>query len=72
MHTHINGLTRIILVRHGQTLANEKQLLQGSSDGPLNAQGRQEVERLGLHLGNFQIDHVISSDLIRALDTAQA
>lgn len=72
MHKHVNGLTRIVLVRHGQTQANEKQLLQGDSDGPLNAQGRQEVEQLGLHLKNFQIDHVISSDLVRAIDTAQA
>lgn len=63
---------RLILVRHGQTIANQKHLLQGASDGALTPQGIAEAERLGLHLRNSSIDHVISSDLVRAYDTAQA
>lgn len=65
-------LTRLILVRHGQTIANQKHLLQGASDGSLTPQGIAETERLGLHLRSFSIDHVISSDLVRAYDTALA
>lgn len=65
-------MLRLILIRHGQTEANILRRLQGQSDGPLNALGRQEVERLGLALKNTQIDVIISSDMIRARDTAAA
>jgi broad specificity phosphatase PhoE len=61
---------RLILVRHGQTLANEKFLLQGASDGPLTATGQAEVELLGNFFARYYVDRVISSDLQRAKDTA--
>ena len=64
--------SRLILVRHGQTLANKNHLLQGASDGPLTRQGQLEAERIGDCLRTFQIDHVVSSDLVRAIDTAMA
>jgi len=64
--------TRLILVRHGQTLANAQHFLQGISNGTLTKLGKEQVEDLGSHLRNFQIDHIISSDLIRAHDTAKA
>lgn len=67
-----NIMTRLILVRHGQTQANAQLFLQGVSNGPLNQLGKQQVEDLGFHLREFQIDHIISSDLIRAYDTAKA
>ena len=65
-------MLRLILIRHGQTEANISRRLQGQSDGPLNELGRQEVERLGLALKDTQIDVIISSDLVRASDTAAA
>jgi broad specificity phosphatase PhoE len=65
-------MLRLILVRHGQTDANINHVLQGQSDGQLNETGRQEVERLGKELKNFSLDVIISSDLVRALDTAKA
>jgi broad specificity phosphatase PhoE len=65
-------MLHLILVRHGQTDANVNHRLQGQSDGQLNAMGRQEVERLGLVLKDTQIDVIISSDMIRASDTAAA
>ena len=64
--------TRLLLVRHGQTRANQEHLLQGASDGPLTTEGEAQVEQLGLHLRRFSIEHIISSDLIRAYATAQA
>ena len=63
---------KLILIRHGQTLANKKKLLQGASDGPLTSKGEQQAKILGEHLRAFQIDHLISSDLIRAIHTAEA
>jgi len=64
--------TRLILIRHGQTLANKNMLLQGASDGPLTPMGKQQAVTLGEHLRAFQIDHLISSDLTRAIRTAEA
>ncbi len=63
---------RLFLVRHGQTDANLKRLLQGSSNGILNATGIQQVEQLGHHLKNVALDHIYASDMQRAVDTAGA
>lgn len=65
-------MLRLILVRHGQTDANLKRVLQGQSDGPLNATGLQQAERLARHLKDFAIDRIISSPLRRAQETAAA
>lgn len=61
---------RIILVRHGQTEANEKYLLQGASDGPLTLTGIAQVEKLGRVFSQYHVTRVISSDLQRAQKTA--
>ncbi len=66
------GSTRLFLVRHGETDANLKRLLQGTSNGLLNANGMLQVDRLGRHLKNIALDHVFASDLQRAIDTANA
>ncbi len=63
-------IMRLILVRHGQTLANEQHLLQGISDGPLTSEGKNQVEQLGVYFANFHINRIISSDLQRAQNTA--
>jgi probable phosphoglycerate mutase len=65
-------MLRLILVRHGQTDANLHRVLQGQSDGALNATGLQQAEALARHLKDFPIDQIISSPLIRARDTAAA
>ena len=65
-------MLRLILVRHGQTDANLNRFLQGQSDGLLNATGLQQAEALGRHLKDFSIDHIISSTLRRAQETAAA
>jgi len=65
-------MLRLILTRHGQTDANVNHRLQGQSDGQLNTIGRQEVGRLGEALKNTHLDVIISSDMVRAQDTAAA
>jgi len=37
---------RIYIIRHGQTELNNRQVLQGRSDFPLNAQGIAQAEAL--------------------------
>ena len=64
--------TRLLLIRHGETDWNVARRVQGHADIALNAKGRQQAERLGQALADSPIHHVYSSDLQRALQTAQA
>jgi broad specificity phosphatase PhoE len=65
-------MLRLVLVRHGQTDANLNHVLQGQSDGELNATGRKQAEELGKHLKDFRVDQIIASPMRRAQDTAAA
>ncbi len=62
---------KIYLVRHGQTDFNLKNLLQGSTDNPLNETGRQQAGQLAQMLKDVPFDVIYSSPLKRALETAQ-
>ncbi len=59
------------LVRHGQTVANAASQFSGHSDVPLTAQGEQEARALRPLLADTTFDGVWSSDLQRAVRTAQ-
>jgi broad specificity phosphatase PhoE len=67
-------VTRLYVVRHGQTAWNVAGRLQGSSDQPLNDLGRAQAKRSAASLARvLQTPCVIvSSPLARALDTAVA
>jgi broad specificity phosphatase PhoE len=60
----------IILVRHGQTVANAHGLLQGRSDLDLSEIGRAQAEALAGALADSQAVRVVSSPLRRAIQTA--
>jgi broad specificity phosphatase PhoE len=64
-------ITKLILVRHGETDSNRKFLLQGHSDGALNETGKAQVQKLGISLKNMEITIALSSDMQRARDTAR-
>lgn len=66
------GTTTILLIRHGETAWNAERRLQGHLDIPLNAEGERQAAALGAALANEHIDTVISSDLARARQTAEA
>jgi len=62
----------IYLVRHGQTDWNiEKKHTQGHTDIPLNENGKKQAEQLAQSISNLKIDKIISSDLLRAKETAE-
>lgn len=61
---------RIGLIRHGETEWNAKGLLQGASDIPLNSQGRRQAESAGRMLESAGWQHIYSSPLVRAMETA--
>jgi len=63
--------TTIFLVRHGATDWNINKRAQGHADIDLNAEGYRQAVTAAQELGHLQIDAVYSSDLKRALDTAQ-
>jgi len=64
-------LSRLLLVRHGITEFNRARKLTGHSDVELSADGYRQVERLRDRLVNEKIDAIYSSDLRRALVTAE-
>lgn len=65
-------LTRLVLIRHGQTAWNAQARLQGQLDIPLDALGRRQAATLANALRDEGITAVVSSDLSRAWHTAQA
>ena len=65
-------MTKLILVRHGQTESNLKHILQGQSDGALTELGQQQAEVLANQMKDMPIDRIFSSDYKRASHTAEA
>jgi probable phosphoglycerate mutase len=64
--------TRILAIRHGETLWNVDSRIQGHLDIGLNATGRWQAERLGQALSGEPMAAIYASDLSRAHDTALA
>ncbi|PIE26226.1 MAG: phosphoglycerate mutase [Micrococcales bacterium] len=64
---------RVLLVRHGQTEYNSAHRWQGHVDIPLNETGRMQAKAAGAALvaAGEQPTRVVSSDLMRAVDTAR-
>ncbi len=63
-------MTKVYLVRHGETTWNAHSRAQGSKDIELSDRGRLQAQLLGKRLENYQVDYIYSSDLIRAYETA--
>ncbi len=62
---------RLLLLRHGQTRANQQGRWHGSTDGPLTWRGRRQAKRTGRYLAAAQnISAVYTSPLQRCMDTA--
>lgn len=66
-----DGVTRLVVVRHGQTDWNAALRIQGHTDIALNALGRWQAAQLMLALADDGLQAIYSSDLQRAVDTAR-
>jgi broad specificity phosphatase PhoE len=64
-------VTRLYLVRHGETDWNHERRVQGQSDVPLNEAGRDQALELAERLARVPFDAVYSSDLRRGYETAE-
>ncbi|MCF6094923.1 histidine phosphatase family protein [Microaerobacter geothermalis] len=64
-------MTTIYLVRHGETMWNKEGRIQGHRNVPLSPSGIEQGKRLAEKVKNIPIDWIYSSDLERALHTAQ-
>ncbi len=63
--------TTIFLVRHGETVDNARQIMQGQTQGDLNEKGREQAVSVSNRLAGEPIDAIVSSDLRRAVQTAE-
>jgi broad specificity phosphatase PhoE len=64
-------MTRLYLVRHGQTEWNRQERFRGRIDIPLNDVGRSQAQAVATYLSDKSIVAVYSSPLLRSLDTAR-
>ena len=63
--------TTILLVRHGETVDNARQIMQGQTQGELNERGREQARQVAERLATDPVDVIIASDLRRAIQTAE-
>ena len=66
-----NGVTKFIIVRHGETIANRDHILQGWMESPLSDNGILQAQRAAMYLQNASFTAAYSSDLSRAMDTVR-
>ena len=63
--------TTIFLVRHGETVDNARQIMQGQTQGELNQRGWEQAEQVARRLASEPLDAIVASDLHRAIQTAE-
>lgn len=62
-------MTKIFLVRHGETVDNVNQIMQGQTQGRLTERGLQQAEVLAQRFESVPVDAFVASDLRRSIDT---
>lgn len=61
----------LILIRHGETVENASNIVQGHHHGHLSEKGRKQAVKVAFRLNEEKFDAVYSSDLERAFHTAR-
>ena len=64
------NMTTLYLVRHGETVDNANQIMQGQTQGELNENGLRQAQEFAEQWKDRDIDIVMASDLKRSVDTA--
>jgi 2,3-bisphosphoglycerate-dependent phosphoglycerate mutase len=63
--------TNVLLVRHGQSRGNAERRFGGHTATPLSARGRKQAEATARTLKSEAVTAIYSSDLARAVETAE-
>ena len=63
--------TNVLLIRHGQSRGNAERRFGGHTPTPLSARGRNQAQATALTLKSEGVTAIYSSDLLRAVETAQ-
>lgn len=61
--------TEVYLIRHGETMFNQLNKVQGWADSPLTIKGINDLKKTAEALSQIHFDNMYSSDLKRAIDT---
>lgn len=64
-------MTTLYLTRHGETVDNKAQILQGQTQGELNETGLQQAREVRDRMRDHKIDVFVSSDLQRSIETCE-
>ena len=64
-------MTKLYLTRHGETVDNVNQRLQGQTQGELSDHGRMQARQLSERMADVTIDCFLASDLWRAVETCR-
>ena len=64
-------MSRLLLLRHGQSEWNAQQRWQGHGDPSLTELGRAQAREAAARLASAGIERIVSSDLARAFETAE-
>ena len=69
--TNKQQMTRLLLVRHGETVDNVNRIMQGQTPGCLTLHGIEQAESVARQMASTPIDAFVSSDQKRAYDTCR-
>ena len=64
------NMTTLYLVRHGETVDNVNQIMQGQTQGQLTENGIRQAEEVRDNMASVDFAAIIASDLKRSVDTA--
>lgn len=67
----MSEVTHVVLIRHGQSEGNAEGRFGGHTSTPLSPRGRKQAEATGQALSSERFDAIYSSDLPRAIETAE-
>ncbi len=66
-------MTTVLFIRHGESVANRRNIFAGHLDVELEEQGYMQAEKTAQFIaGKYKVDFIYSSDLQRAYHTAMA
>jgi broad specificity phosphatase PhoE len=63
--------THVLLIRHGQSEGNAERRFGGHTATPLSPRGRKQAQAMAHALKDDELTAIYSSDLVRAVETAQ-